>query len=234
MLNSLFFKLAVAVVYGLVVGGTAFPLSKKLASSRTDDPSKLAPLLKASVRALVIVLAVGASTGVTLIADMSDAVGVGEWIRNLILLIPIFNISVIDSLVRKIPNPLLLVMIVVEAVYITYASIKTAELTMLLGAVIGFVVGTVTCLIPSLLRIPMGAGDIKYNAVLGMCLGAVNYLFAMFFMAFSVSIAFVYLKLSKKGGMKTLIPMGPFISLGAVVAICLPLAQLISALHVSI
>ena len=215
-----------SLVYGIILGIITIPLSKWLAKRRTDDPSKLAPLVKTPIRILIVFAAIVAALGISFTTNTEDPGALREGIRNIILLIPVFSIATVDSLVRKIPNPLLLAMLVIQAVYITVVSIMTESIDEIPKAIIGFFLGMVVCFIPSLLKIPMGAGDIKYNGVIGLCIGAAGYFESMILMAVFVVIAFVYLKISKKGGMKTLIPMGPFISLGMVIAMCFPLSVL--------
>ena len=214
------YKVIIFIVYGIVLGVITVPLSKYLAKSRTEDPGEIAPLNKTSIRVLSVILGLLASAGIAFTSkDLSLL------IRNLILLIPIFSISFVDALVRKIPNPLLLTMLCVDAVYITYYSVanKTAEL--LPKVFIGVFLGMVVSFIPSLLKIPMGAGDIKYTAVIGFTIYASGYFQAMILMALLVALFYVYLKITKKGGMKTQVPMGPFLSIGVVVTMCFPLLE---------
>ena len=66
----------------------------------------------------------------------------------------------------------------------------------------------------------MGAGDIKYSGVIGICIYATGYFQSMVIMAILVAIAYLYLKITKKGDMKTQIPMGPFLSAGTVITMC--------------
>jgi prepilin signal peptidase PulO-like enzyme (type II secretory pathway) len=66
----------------------------------------------------------------------------------------------------------------------------------------------------------MGAGDVKYSAVIGVCIYAMGYFQSMVFMGIFVAIYLVYLKITRKGGLKTLVPMGPFLSVGTVISMC--------------
>lgn len=232
MTSLMLLKIIFSVVYGIILGSITIPLSKWLAKRRTDDPAKLAPLLKKSIKILIFAAAIISVLGISFTTNTEDAGALAEGVRNLILLVPIFSIATVDSLVRKIPNPLLLAMLVVQVVYITYVSITTQTLDEIPKAFVGFFVGMVVCFIPSLLKIPMGAGDIKYNGVIGLCIGAAGYFESMILMAVFVAIAFVYLKISKKGGMKTLIPMGPFISVGMVIAMCFPIGVLLESVSI--
>lgn len=219
-MNDTLFKALVAVVYGIILGVVTIPLSKKLASSRTEDPGVLAPLNKAYIKAGAVVTGVIASLAISLTADDGAL-----WIRNLLFLIPIFALSVVDAYIRKIPNSCLLSIIIIQAVYAVYYSVANKTIDIIPKIVFGFLFGMVVCLIPSILKIPMGAGDIKYNAVIGMSLYLLGYFESMVLMAVLVAIAYLYLKITKKGNMKTQIPMGPFLSIGTVVSMCVPLTE---------
>ncbi len=209
------FKIIVSIIYGIALGIVTIPLSKKLTLSRTEDPAEAAPLNKTSIKILSLVLALAATFGITFTADSPDL-----YIRNLLLLIPIFSLSFVDALVRKIPNSCLLSMLVVEVGYVIYHCISTKSMEILPSIFMGFFVGMVVCLIPSILKIPMGAGDIKYSGVIGICIYATGYFQSMVIMAILVAIAYLYLKITKKGDMKTQIPMGPFLSAGTVITMC--------------
>ena len=213
--TAVLIKILITVVYGSVLGIVTIPLAKKLALSRTEDPGDVAPLNKRSIKVLSLVLGIAATAGLTFTADAVDL-----YIRNLLLLIPIFGLSFVDAVVRKIPNPLLLSMLVIEAIYVAYHCITAKDAAIIPGIFIGFFLGMIVCLIPSVLKIPMGAGDIKYSGVIGICIYATGYFQAMIIMALLVALFYVYLKITKKGGMKTQVPMGPFLSIGTVATMC--------------
>jgi prepilin signal peptidase PulO-like enzyme (type II secretory pathway) len=212
---STFFKIAIIVVYGLVLGFVAIPLSKKLALSRTEDPADVAPLNNIWVKILSLVFGVAAVAGLTFTADAVDL-----YIRNLLLLIPIFSLSFVDAVVRKIPNSCLLSMLVIEVGYVTFHCISAKTVDIVPSIFVGFLIGMIVCLIPSMLKIPMGAGDIKYSGVIGICIYAAGYIQSMVIMSLLIAVFYIYLKITKKGDLKTQIPMGPFLSAGTVVSMC--------------
>ena len=216
-------KILVTVIYGAALGILTIPLSKKLALSRTEDPAEVAPLDKTWIKILSIILGIAATAALTFTAD-KDAVDL--YIRNLLLLIPIFSLSYVDAVVRKIPNPLLITMLAIEVVYVAYHCISEKTADIIPSIFVGFFVGMVVCLIPSILKIPMGAGDIKYSGVIGICVYATGYFQSMVTMAVLVALFYVYLKLTKKGGMKTQVPMGPFLSIGTVVTMAFSIFSL--------
>ncbi|MGN1123329.1 MAG: prepilin peptidase [Eubacterium sp.] len=215
---SLLVKVLIGVAYGLFLSIVCFPISKKLILSRTEDPAEAALLGNTLVKIFVYILSILSSVGIMLTA--SDAVLA---VRNLLLLVPMFSIAVVDSLIRKIPNPLLLVMIVIQLSYVAYVCITNHSTEMLITSLFGFFIGFVACTLPSLLRIPVGAGDIKYSGVIGLCIYMAGYFQAMLIMGIIVLAFLIILKIKKRGGMKTQIPMGPFLSAGTVITMCFPL-----------
>ncbi len=215
MMKVLLIKILVAVAYGIILGIVTIPLSRSLTLSRTEDPADAAVLNKISLKLISVILGIGASVAVMLTAASTALI-----IRNLLLLIPIFSISFVDSLVRKIPNPLLLTMLIIQAGYLIYYCISEKSLEELSKVFLGFFLGMIVCTIPSILKIPMGAGDIKYSGIIGLTIYAVGYFQAMVLMALFVLMFFIYMKIKKKGGLKTQIPMGPFLSIGTVISMC--------------
>ena len=73
-----------------------------------------------------------------------------------------------------------------------------------------------------LIGIPIGTGDVKYSAAIGYCLGAFGYLQAALIMAAGLLIYLIYLVATKKGSLKTAVPMGPYLSLGVIVTALYP------------
>lgn len=220
MEKYLIIKLVIGILYGLIVGVLSIPLSKKLILKRSDDPGDTIVLNNKISR--IGIICAGLVSGICL------AVTADTWalfIRNLLLLLPMLSIAIVDGLIRKIPNPLLLAMIAVQAVYVTYYCITNNTTQLLISAGFGLFIGFLCCTVPSILRIPVGAGDIKYSAVIGLCIYFISYMQAMIIMGILALVAYVFLKATKKGGMKTLIPMGPFLSVGAVISMCFPLLE---------
>lgn len=216
----LFIKIAVGVVWGLLIGFAGIPISKKLILKRSDDPGDTIVLNNKIFKVVII--------GVSLVCAVCAALTADGWallVRNLLLLLPMLSIAIVDSLIRKIPNPLLLAMIIVQGAYLAYYCIESQTTNLLISAGFGFFVGFLCCTIPSILRVPVGAGDIKYSAVIGLCIYFMNYMQAMVIMGLLAAVALVVLKATKKGGLKTLIPMGPFLSVGAVISMCFPLVE---------
>lgn len=160
------------------------------------------------------------------LAVMFTVKDTAEMIRDLALLLPIYSISTVDALIRKIPNPLLITMLVIQVIYLAYYSIANHTTSLLISAGFGLFFGLLVCTLPSLLKIPMGNGDIKYSAVIGACLYIVCYIEAMVVMAILVLIYYLILKAKKTGDLKTQVPMGPFLSIGTVISMCFQMSSL--------
>lgn len=217
-MSDILVKILIGILFGVLLGLITIPLSRKLILSRSEDPGDTILLKNKLLIASLIVLGVLSSVGVILTGEDTTVI-----IRNLVLLIPIFSIAVVDSIIRKIPNPLLLAMILTQAIYVAYVSITQHSTQLLITSFIGAFIGLFACTVPSLLRIPVGAGDIKYSGVIGLCIYLGGYFQAMVIMGLLALVVYVVLKASKKGDMKTMIPMGPLLSAGTVISMCFPL-----------
>lgn len=135
------------------------------------------------------------------------------------------NIIFIDLAIRRIPNELLAIVLIVSLICniaspLVYGeSLKNAAAMCVIGLVVGFVL----FLLPQKFGIYIGSGDIKLSAVIGFALGAVGYLQAMVIMALIMLIYLLILLITKKGGMKTMAPMGPALSAGAIITVLFPI-----------
>ncbi len=208
-------KILAAIIYGIILGIITIPLSQKLISSRAENPESKLVLNKVWIRIAAVAAGAGFSAAIMLCADTTALA-----VRNLLLLVPIFSIACVDAVVRKIPNPLLLIMLVIQVIYVVYYCISEKSADIIPSVFIGLFVSTIVCTIPSFLKIPMGAGDIKYCAVIGMTIFVFDFFQAMILMALFVAVYYIYLKIRKKGGIKTQVPMGPFFSIGTVISMC--------------
>ena len=153
---NIIIKALIGILFGVALGLAAVPLAKRLILSRSEDPGDIIVLRKKSTYILTALAGAVASVGLVLTADDEIAL-----IRNLVLLLPMLTIAIVDSLIRKIPNSLLLSMIVVQAAYVIYQCVTTHTNYTLLNAGIGFFLGFVAFTIPTLLKVPVGAGDVQ-------------------------------------------------------------------------
>ena len=65
----------------------------------------------------------------------------------------------------------------------------------------------------------MGLGDVKFAALLGLLLGFPLVFIAFWMTAFSGGLVAVFLLVARRKGRKEGVPYGPFMALGALVAI---------------
>lgn len=126
-------------------------------------------------------------------------------------------ISVIDIKIRRIPNELVIMLFAVSLIYVGMRLINSNN--SILTHIIGLLVGGVLFLIPFLFKSDIGGGDIKLIAVMGFCLGYPGILKAIIIMCLGIFIYLIYLKLFKKGGLKTTFAMAPYISLGYIITL---------------
>lgn len=227
--DSVIVKILIGIVFGIVLGIATIFMSKKLTLNRTEDPVKAAPIDTPLFKVMSILVGIGASVAVVFTSNDTAML-----IRDLALLVPIASIAIVDSLVRKIPNSLLLAMILIQAAYLTYFCVTDKSTKLLISAAFGFFIGFAACTVPSVLRIPVGAGDIKYSAVIGLCIYFTGYLQAMIIMGIVAIGCLIVLKATKKGGLKTMIPMGPLISVGTVITMCYPFLDSIVGKYVTL
>ena len=90
----------------------------------------------------------------------------------------------------------------------------------LVNGLIGFLAaGLIMLLIAIVSKGGMGGGDIKLSAFLGLYLGWQGVLLAMFIAFFLGGMTGIYLLLSGRKGRKDPVPFGPFLALGALLAV---------------
>lgn len=133
------------------------------------------------------------------------------------------SIGAVDMDIKKIPNSSVLALLIVRTVALVYQIATGAPLKeTLIPSLVGLAAGFILYQLPMLIGIPIGTGDVKYSAAIGYCLGAFGYIQAALIMAIGLLVYLVYLVATKKGSLKTSVPMGPYLSLGAVVTVLFP------------
>ncbi|MBE5958792.1 MAG: hypothetical protein E7254_08025 [Lachnospiraceae bacterium] len=147
-----------------------------------------------------------------------------QLIRITIFAMLAIDVSAIDILIRRIPNAVLLGMLLLEAINIGFESWLGQDVIMLVAkALIGAIVAYVIFTLPSIFHLNIGAGDIKYSVVIGFVLSYRNFFEAMAVMAVANLLFYIYLRVFGKGHLKTAAPMGPFLSAGVVTALLAPI-----------
>ena len=99
----------------------------------------------------------------------------------------------IDMLIRRIPNALLLGMLLLQICNMVITS-NGLDVFMdtFFNSFIGMIVAYVLFVIPGLFKLRIGAGDVKYSAVIGFMLGLQGYVEAMAVMGFTIFIYYYY------------------------------------------
>lgn len=120
----------------------------------------------------------------------------------------------IDALHRVIPNQLVLAVLVLAAVF----GLTGAAPFHIVSSLIGFAVCFVLFFIPAAWGRKIGAGDVKFAAAVGFALGFTGSLYAIAGMgAFVLLYMLLFERVPMAEKWKTMIPMGPFLSLALVV-----------------
>ncbi len=133
------------------------------------------------------------------------------------------SIGVVDLDIKKIPNSSVLALLIIRTVSIIYALATGVPFQkVLLPSLVGLAAGFILYQLPMFFGIPIGTGDVKYSAAIGYCLGAFGYLQAALIMAAGLIVYLIYLLATKKGSLKTAVPMGPYLSLGVIVTVLYP------------
>ena len=150
---------------------------------------------------------------------------IASLIYSIIFISCSINIVFIDLAIRRIPNELLLTMLIVSlAKFIAEPLIYEGSIKQnLILAVVGIICGFVLFSLPQKLGRYIGAGDIKLSAVIGFSLGVVGYLQAMIIMALIMLVYLVILLVTKKGNLKSFAPMGPALCVGSIISLLFPI-----------
>jgi len=129
------------------------------------------------------------------------------------------TLGAVDFLIRKIPNSLILMLIANKIVFIAL-DFSVDEIK---KSVFGFAVACVVFVIPSFLKISVGAGDIKLAAATGLYLGVIDFMQAMIIMAVSFALYGFYMLIKKTGNFRTKTAMGPYLALGLFFTLLFPI-----------
>lgn len=138
-------------------------------------------------------------------------------VQSLLLWDGLCCIAVIDYNIKKIPNKLLIILILIRVIGILIESlIHTQNIASnLLSSLLGMFIGgfiMLTCMLLS--RGGVGAGDMKLFAIIGLYFGLSGILSIMMYSLFFAAIFSIVMLISKKAKLKSTMPMAPFILAG--------------------
>lgn len=145
-------------------------------------------------------------------------------IESLILLCGLFVIAWNDSMERRIPNRILLILLIVRMVLFIWkcALHRGNWITEWNLSMEGVLFGGGICLLIYLLFFgSFGAGDVKLFAIVGCYLGSEDILLTVFLSVFYAALYSVGMLMRKKADLKRKIPFSPFVFLGVITVMIL-------------
>ncbi|MDD2533153.1 MAG: A24 family peptidase [Eubacteriales bacterium] len=140
---------------------------------------------------------------------------VWEQIRNYLFALTLTSLSATDWASRKIPNPTLAVLLVIQTSHL----VITQNLTGFWDALVGLAIGFTFFQLPVIIGRPIGWGDVKLAAVIGYCLGWFGLMQSIAVMGITMGIFYLLLNLTRRGNLKTKVAIGPFLSIGMMVSV---------------
>ncbi|MHC1694375.1 MAG: prepilin peptidase [Eubacteriales bacterium] len=123
-----------------------------------------------------------------------------------------FSLSAVDLNIRKIPNELLLSLLIIQIISL----IIGWDINDLLTSVGGMIAGLILFMLPSYIGKAAGLGDVKFAATTGFILGFHGLIAAVLIMALIIIVYTAYLIVTKKGGLKTKLALGPYMTTGII------------------
>ncbi len=212
----------IEIVYGGTLGSLAALAFNRIAifqiKRRTDVNAKIEAVKNTAV--IVAWVLLSGTLFAAVFARFDDIATRLEAIAYISIAI---SIGVVDLDIKKIPNSSVLALLLIRTAALIYAIATGVPVKeSLIPSLIGLAAGFILYQLPMFIGIPIGTGDVKYSAAIGYCLGAFGYLQAALIMAAGLIIYLIYLVATKKGSLKTSVPMGPYLSLGAVVTVLFP------------
>lgn len=168
---------------------------------------------------LVALLYLG-MTGFLLATQDSKQLHTDLLIQDLLLWEGVVCLAITDFRVKKIPNEVSLLLLILRAVFMCYGvlvkqdNLKQTVLSSLIGLLFG---GGFILICMLLSRGGIGAGDMKIFAVLGLYFGLLGVMQIMLYALFFSALGAIGLLITKKAKMKSTLPMGPFILAGLTV-----------------
>lgn len=169
------------------------------------------------VTATIFILLIGVEIWYSLRNDLIQLPVLMKWST---LFWGIFLLAKVDFHEKKIPNQVVLVMLVLRCLFLVYEVLvnldywKNVITYPLLGAAVGGLILAVAMLIS---RKGVGMGDVKMFIVIGAFVGSTEIIATMFYTFLFSAIGGIGLLIAKKAGLKDSIPMAPFAFVGVAV-----------------
>ncbi len=208
-------KVLISILIGSLAGLGMYEWSRWLVRRRTGMPA--GGLLLGGRWSPVIWLLAGAAACGAMAYWMKSTTQSIECMAAFFLLL---SLSAIDGRIRKIPNELLLALLILKIISL----ILDGQFPQIVPGLIGMIFGYILFLLPAKLGISMGWGDIKLAAVAGFYLGIFGLFQAVMIMAGILGLYGIFLITTKKGSLKSKVAIGPSLSLGMLATLLFPLA----------
>lgn len=200
----------VSFIVGLVMGFVSKQVTKILIINRNGD-IKGSKILDGTYSSLFW----GLSSAVGYV--VITALFFGNTLR-MIECVLVFSVCLIipavDFEIKKIPNELLLSLLLLKIVMLVLSKGNFSD------AIFGMLFAATVFLAPTKIGKTIGAGDIKLAMIVGFFVGPVGFIQTIAIMGLSLSIYLAYLMVTRKGGLKTSTALGPYISLGFIITLC--------------
>ncbi len=212
----------VETIYGGALGTLAALAFNRIAifqiKRRTQETSKIE-----AVKNMAVIVAWVLLSGVLFAVSFLRYSDTAARLEAVAYISVAISIGIVDLDIKKIPNSSVLALLIIRTVAIVYAIATGVPVKeTLIPSLIGLAAGFILYQLPMLVGVPIGTGDVKYSAAIGYCLGVFGFLQASLIMAAGLLIFLAYLLVTKKGSLKTSVPMGPYLSLGAVITVLFP------------
>lgn len=210
------------IVYGGMLGVLAALAFNRISifqvKRRTDENAKLEAISTPAAVAVWVIL-----SGILFAAAFAMFKSTAQRLEVIAYISIAVSIGIVDLDIKKIPNSSVLALMITRTASIIWSAVSGVPIKQtLIPSLIGLAAGFILYQLPTLIGIPIGTGDVKYSAAIGYCLGAFGYLQAALIMAAGLVVYLIYLIATKKGSLKTAVPMGPYLSLGVVVTALFP------------
>ena len=201
------------MIVPIVLAGLLFvawgAVAERIASVWPDDEARRGPI---GLRTVLIALASGATA-----AAIVAVSGLPAWatLVHLALLVPLVLLAATDLEQRRLPHLALDPLIVGAAAFVPFNP-TVPPLDALIGAVAAVAFLGVLGLV---IRGGVALGDLYLIAPLGLVLGWPAVFSAIFVAALLAGVTSIVLLVTRRVGMKSYIPFGPFLIAGAIVAL---------------
>lgn len=147
-----------------------------------------------------------------------------EYVFSLVMLMIFFPITIvvsyIDSKEYIIPNKIIIPGAIMGIAVKVFESIYIKSYIPILNSFLGFSIGFIIFLIIFLVsKEKMGMGDVKYIGFIGIYIGMLGALKTIMFASIAATVFAIPFLLMKKMNLKSSLPFGPFLSIGAYIYI---------------